>query len=321
MTAFADELQPRQLIVTIYGLYARAEHDWLSVASLVRLMGEVGVEEPAVRSSVSRLKRRDTLRSLRVGSSAGYALSPSSLQMLRDGDERIFNRPVARLADGWVLLAFSVPETMRDKRHELRSTLSRLGFGTVAPGVWVAPGSLARETRDTLARRELDRYVEIFRGDHIAFGEVREKVRQWWDLDGLASCYGAFLTRYRPLARRWAGRPSSDRTAFRDYVPMLTAWRRLPYLDPGLPLELLPSRWPGQTARELFTELNRMLSEPSRRFAHGVIHGGSTVEPPSGDRRGGSTGHAGVGSSAVPCSSTRASTSQRRATPIAAIAG
>ena len=49
----------------------------------------------------------------------------------------------------------------------------------------------------------------------------------------------------RPLRRLGAdarGRPptTATRTAFEVYVPMLTEWRRLPYLDPGLPLELLP---------------------------------------------------------------------------------
>ena len=42
-------LQPRALIVTIYGLYARDVNGWLSVSSLITLMSEAGVDEPAVR--------------------------------------------------------------------------------------------------------------------------------------------------------------------------------------------------------------------------------------------------------------------------------
>src|SRR5882757_4373229 len=54
-------LQPRALIVTIYGLYAREVGGWLSVAALIRLMADLGIDEPAVRSSISRLKRRGIL--------------------------------------------------------------------------------------------------------------------------------------------------------------------------------------------------------------------------------------------------------------------
>ena len=55
------EIAPRQLILSLYGLYAREEGDWLSVASLIALMADLGVDSAAVRSSVSRLKRRGVL--------------------------------------------------------------------------------------------------------------------------------------------------------------------------------------------------------------------------------------------------------------------
>jgi phenylacetic acid degradation operon negative regulatory protein len=266
------DLQPRQLIVTLYGLYARDEHNWLSVAALVRLMSELGVDGQAVRSSVSRLKRRDTLRSLSVAGSAGYSLSPAALEVLREGDARIFHTPRATLADGWVLVVFSVPESERERRHELRTQLSRLGFGTAAPGVWVAPAHLARETAQVLARSELAQYVEMFRGDHLGFADPAAKVREWWDLDELSAQSAEFISRFRQVADRLAVRPPSDAEAFRQYVPMLTTWRRLPYLDPGLPLELLPAGWSGEAAAALFAELNAELREPARRHAMAVIH-------------------------------------------------
>lgn len=266
------DLQPRQLIVTLYGLYARDEHNWLSVAALVRLMSELGVDGQAVRSSVSRLKRRDTLRSRSAAGAAGYSLSPAALEVLREGDARIFHARRATLADGWVVVVFSVPESEREKRHELRTRLSRLGFGTAAPGVWVAPAQLAQETATVLARSGLVQYVEMFRGDHLGFTDLTAKVREWWDLAELAAKSAEFTARFRPVADRLAVRPASDAEAFRQYVPMLTAWRRLLYLDPGLPLELLPAGWSGEAASALFAELNGELREPARRHAMAVIH-------------------------------------------------
>ncbi len=65
--------------------------------------------------------------------------------------------------DGWMVLVFC-PESERDKRHVLWTTLTRLGFGTAAPGVWIAPGHLTSETCEVLARRGLAAYVEIFEG-------------------------------------------------------------------------------------------------------------------------------------------------------------
>ena len=39
----------RHLIITVYGLYARPEGGWLSVATLIRLLADIGIDEPAAR--------------------------------------------------------------------------------------------------------------------------------------------------------------------------------------------------------------------------------------------------------------------------------
>jgi phenylacetic acid degradation operon negative regulatory protein len=271
--AAATELAPGRLIVTVYGLYAREEHNWLSVAALVRLMADLGIDSQAVRSSVYRLKKRGILLSLAMSGAAGYALSGDALAILQEGDTRIFRDHRASAGDGWVLAVFSVPERDRDKRHELRTRLTRLGFGTVAPGVWVAPRHVATEARTVLARHGLAAYVDLFGGEHLGFADLSSKIGDWWDLDELTALYGAFSARFRPVARRLVRHQVTDRESFAAYVPILTAWRQLPYLDPGLPLELLPHPWSGQTAAGLFAELNARLAEPAHRHAMSLIHG------------------------------------------------
>src|SRR6478736_2894228 len=88
-----------QLIFTIFGLYARAEHNWLSVASVVRLLADLGVDGQAARSSISRLKRRGVLGSERHDGAAGYALDGPTLEVLAEGDVRIFERTRAATDD------------------------------------------------------------------------------------------------------------------------------------------------------------------------------------------------------------------------------
>lgn len=260
---------PRQLIVTVFGLYGRDISGWMSVSSLVRLLAGLDVDEPAVRSSISRLKRRGLLDAQRRDGSAGYALTPAAREILVEGDARIFGRRRATLADGWVLVVFSVPESERERRHTLRTQLARLGFGTAAPGVWVAPGHLAEEVGEVLRRLGLDGYVELFRGEHLGSEDPAAAVRTWWDLDGLQERYAEFLQRHAPPADG----PATAAAAFADYVRLVTDWRRLPYADPGLPLELLPDGWAGERAAELFAELGERLAGPA------LAHARSLIEP------------------------------------------
>lgn len=258
--------QPRSLIVTVFGAYARESGGWLSVSAVVRMLAELDVDEAAVRSSVSRLKRRGLLEQERRGSAVGYTLSEQARVVLAAGDRRIFTRTRAPLEDGWVLVVFSVPETERSSRHLLRAELGRLGFGTVAPGVWIGPAHLADDTREAIGRLGLMAYTEVFAADHLAFGDVRSRVARWWDLEALQGQYRCYVEQWAPVLtaarRRKAVAPSA---AFRDYVGTLTDWRRFPYLDPGLPVEVLPARWQGLRAEEVFFSLRDLLEEPAHQ--------------------------------------------------------
>src|ERR1700726_2046729 len=201
----------RHLVVAVSGLYARSDGGWLSVAGLIRLLADLGVDEPAVRSAISRLKRRGILEARRQEGSAGYQLSAEALAILREGDARIFRRRRATPADGWVLAVFSVPESERHRRHVLRSELTRLGFGTVAPGVWIVPAHPQDTTAETLRRLGPDAHARLFRAAPLALGDPAAKIRRWWDLDELERQYESFIRAHQHLEQRG---PCSAREAF-----------------------------------------------------------------------------------------------------------
>ncbi|MFG2225067.1 PaaX family transcriptional regulator C-terminal domain-containing protein [Streptomyces sp. NPDC048644] len=263
---------PRQLIVTVYGLYSRRQGGWLSVAALIGLLAGLGVDGQAVRSAVHRLKRHGVLDATRHDGAAGYELSEAGLTILREGDERIFRRTRATLTDGWLLAVFSVPESERNKRHQLRSQLTRLGFGTVSAGVWIAPAHLHDATAAMLRRLDLTAYADLLRCDYLAFGDLSEKVRQWWDFAQLEPLYADFIADHGPVLEHLGSRtPVDGPEAFTTYVQALTDWRRLPYLDPGLPAELLPADWVGIRAADLFFALHDALEAPAREHVATVL--------------------------------------------------
>jgi phenylacetic acid degradation operon negative regulatory protein len=263
----ATAAPPRALIVTVYGLYARQTAGWMSVASLVELLARCGVDEPSVRSAIFRLKRRGLLLAARRGGVAGYELSAEARVILDEGDRRIFERRRAAVADGWVLAVFSVPESHRHHRHQLRSQLARLGFGTFAAGVWIAPAHVLDEARAVLTRHGLDHYVELFSTGHGAFSDPAGLVARCWDLDRLDEQYRVFLDRQAPVLAGYQRRAGVDPgRAFADYVDALTQWRRLPFLDPGLPEAVLPAGWNGIRAADTFFGLRDRLAGPAAGF-------------------------------------------------------
>lgn len=278
-TSVAEAAGPRhhQVIVSLFGLYARAHGGALPVATIVSLMQDVGVEPAGTRSSISRLKKRGVIDSVQVNERNGYALADSVLSTFAEGDERIFHPRRASLDDRWLLATFTVPETQRNIRHKIRSALVRMGFGSVVPGLWIAPEHTKTETLAYFRRHKLDGYFEFFVAEHIGGTEIAKNLGSWWDLDSLDQLYSEFLDEYLEQLALWQERIAAndgieiDAQAFAAHLLLVTQWRRLPYSDPGLPAQLLPEGWNALKAEALFHDLHSLLEPLAARHAKRVI--------------------------------------------------
>lgn len=265
----ADELtpeagvRPQHLIVTVFGRYVRAHGGEIRIAALIEMMSALGVEPGVVRSSVSRLKQRGILVSEGGGA---YRLSSSLEGVFAAGDRRIFESRRAEPADPWLLASFSIPESERPLRHQLRKLLQRLGFGQVSGGLWIAPGLIAEETGTALRGAGLDGYVELFLGSRVSSDPLDDAVRRWWDLEAMEPLYRGFVESFGAVIGE-----TDERLAFAAHVRAITQWRRLVYLDPGLPLGLLPAGWIGVEAARVFAELHAGLEPIAERFVSSVM--------------------------------------------------
>ena len=256
----------------MYGAFVRRLGNWMAIADLVVLMADLGIDEQSARSAIARLKRTGLLESSRHFGSAGYAAGEQLLDVLADGDVRIFHSEIAAdLDDGWVLVVFSVPEAQRDRRHMLRTRLAALGCGPLAPGVWMAPRRVALDVRRILQRLDLARFSSIFEGRYEGFADTRTLAASTWDVSALVRHYGAFTRRHQRVLSRWDAHDHGARAAFIDYVRLLEDWRRLAYEDPGLPDELSACAPQRRAAYDVFTKGVALLAEPAMGHVESAI--------------------------------------------------
>lgn len=241
------------LLRTLIGVFLRPLGGWISAADLVALAGDLGIAPGQARTGITRLKQKGLLLAEREGA-IGYCLNPAATGMLERGDRRIFEMREMTDADAWCLVSFSIPESARSIRHQLRRRLQWIGAGVVSSALWICPGHLQDEVLEILDDLDARRWVTLFQANAPAPpGSLVDAAAQWWDLAQLRAEHLAFQASLTTLP----GEP------FAAYVHLIDSWRVLPYTDPGLPPSMLPADWPGRRSFDEFARLSAALAEPA----------------------------------------------------------
>jgi phenylacetic acid degradation operon negative regulatory protein len=266
----------QDMIFTLYGDYIRHQGGEAWTGSLIELLGLFGLSGQAVRSTLSRMSQKGWLESRKVGRYSFYAQTPKLLKLLEEGAQRIF-QPRCDPWDGrWYLLTYSIPESKRHLRRRLRKRLLWLGFGTLNQATWISPRDLRVEVEQVLDALHACPYVEFFTAEHLGFSSAKEIVARCWDLKRLNDYYAAFIARYDPLfqefqARLVAGDSLEPQECFVQRFMLIHEYRSSPYVDPNLPLELLPDDWLGERATRLFQQVHNLLVENAEAFVDSVF--------------------------------------------------
>lgn len=262
----------QDLLLTLFGVLNKAPGEFVPVKTLVSLMEDARVESGAVRATLSRLKNNGVLQHRGERSSAEYAVGPAAVDPMMPEDPRVFSPIRAGANATWGLIIFSVPESERNQRYQLRRELMSLGFGFAAAGIAIAPDTVMQQALDRLKARDLDRYVLDFfatPGPWAGEGEqLRKNVALWWDLEELEEGYKHFLDDFLPYEEKWSkGIGQDGKEAFGDYLVLLTRWRQFPYRDPNISLDLLPNGWLAPEAKHLFLRLHEALGPTAQGWA------------------------------------------------------
>jgi phenylacetic acid degradation operon negative regulatory protein len=266
MSRMPDDAESRpgsatSLVRSVVGLYLRRLDGWIAAADLITLLEDLGVPAALARTAIARVKQKSLLVSERNSRGVGYRLNEDAAGMLLAGDRRIFAPRRMTAGDPWCLLSFSIPEQDRAIRHQLRRRLRWIGCGTVSPALWICPAFLSGEVEQILEDLRLREHSTVFQAtDARGAGSLRDSVANWWDLPRIASLHDEFIADASLLL---STSPTDGADAFRRYVRCIDSWRPIPYLDPGLSVELLPADWSGDRSEKLLTQLGERLAEPS----------------------------------------------------------
>lgn len=243
----------KSLLLTLLGefVFPRGGSVWTS--TIVGSLDTVGITERNARQAIARLGDQGIAEAERHGRRTRWHLTDRGTRLLATGSERIysFGHRADAWDETWLLVICSIPESQRAIRHQFRTQLTFEGFGFIAPTIAVSPhADREKAANDIVADLGLVDTALTFRSASGSMTDDESILRTAWDLDALAGEYAAFLDAFgRKTASTVTGADAMGSTLL-----LVDAWRRFPFVDPELPTALLPERWIGTRAQQLFDE-------------------------------------------------------------------
>jgi phenylacetic acid degradation operon negative regulatory protein len=252
----------RSLLLTVLGELVLPNPDPVWTSALLDVLAGLDVEEKSARQAIARTAADGWIVSTRDGRRVRWELAPPGRVLLTEGTARIYaaNDRQPDWDGRWLVVLASVPETQRKLRHRLQTRLAWAGLGNPAPGLWVSPHpERANEVGRIIAELGLDSTALSFIGPFAGIGSEHALVQRAWDLDEVGAHYTEFLDAFVDV------KPGPGIATLLAQVQLVHAWRRFPFLDPALPDSLLPDKWIGHRARELFYAKHDVWAQETRR--------------------------------------------------------
>ena len=241
----------KALLLTVLGEFVLPAGGSVWTSSLIAAADALGIGEKNARQAVARIADQQLIESKRHGRLVRWSLTDRGRRLLEAGAERIYDFGTAShdWNGEWLVVHCPVPEAQRAVRNQLRTALAFQGFGELSASLSISP----HVEREGALRRTLDELglmgeSVVLRSRTGSRTEDAELVARAWSLDELAATYEEFCRSHGNL------RSDDPAATFRATVELVHDWRRLPFIDPELPVELLPANWAGAGAATLFRD-------------------------------------------------------------------
>lgn len=256
------------LIITVFGDAVAPRGGTVWIGSLIAGLGDFGVSERLVRTSVFRLTRDHWLDVNQVGRRSYYSLTAEGARRFEQATQRIYGEPRQSWSGDWCLVLLA--DLGAEMKEAVRRELGWLGFAAISTNLLAHPSQPKTELERTLEELGVERELVVMQGQTFGKnhdGAMRALVHKSWNLDDIDRHYAEFITQFRPVWRAVEKNPDCDeRTAFQIRTLMIHEYRRILLRDPLLPAEMLPPGWHGTAAYQLCRNLYRLIYAKADEF-------------------------------------------------------
>jgi phenylacetic acid degradation operon negative regulatory protein len=276
-------MKPRSLMFTLFGEYIRHYGDEVWMGSLIKMMAYFNISESSLRGAVLRMVNQGFLNVRKIGNKSYASLTEKGRRRMDDGITRIYSARNLVWDGQWRVLIYSIPENRRELRNQIRKELNWTGFGVISHSTWASPNPLEDQVMEMARTYDLDDCMILFKTSSIVSHTNEEIIDKGWNLKEIEKEYDIFIEKYEEITSNlnkeiWE-ESLSEEYCFVIRTTLVHEYRKFLFVDPGLPIDLLPENWNGLKARELFINLHQALSVPSTKHFEKIFTNAPDKEP------------------------------------------
>jgi phenylacetic acid degradation operon negative regulatory protein len=276
MHTFNASYHPQQVVLTLFSDYMLQTGSGIATEALIKLLANFGLSPQAVRSATSRMSRKGLLVSKKLGRRSYYSLTVDGRALLNERVHRLFKRKSDRWNGMWNIVTYSIPEKTREIRDTLRRELTWLGYGPLSEATWVSPYDTTADVLEMAQKFNIKDCVQIFSAKQLGETDPKILANSCWHLDKMQDKYRVFLDvfqdRFNDFQQRLsAGKKVDPSECFVERFHLIREYRKLPFFDRDLPLELLPDNWLRPQAAALFDEYQKLLFKKANEYFDSVF--------------------------------------------------
>lgn len=275
------------LIITIYGDMIAPHGGTVWLGSFIKLAQPLGLNPRMVRTSVFRLSREKWLVSEQIGRRSYYSLTATGRRRFEHAYRRVYEDPRSTWEGDWQLVLIPREGLAPALRESLCKELLWEGFAAIAPGVMAHPSAQSDSLLDILEGTGAHDKVVVLRAHTLgalAGRPLKELAEQCWNLVQVAAGYQNFISRFRAVARVLRGTLAlNPEQCFVVRALLIHEFRRVQLRDPQLPRQLLPTGWPGDSARALCSEIYRLSQQKAEEHLVNVLETADGPLPPAAE--------------------------------------
>ncbi len=270
MSEHEHKVRSGALVIDLLGDFIRAGGREIRLKALVALGEDLGIPGPTMRVTLARLREQGWFEVRREGRESTYRLSPAGIMAIHEGGERIHRPTPEQWTGDWSMVIYTVPESDRHTRDDLRKQLIWLGFGPLAPATWVRPRAELDDVSTAAAHLPSAR-LTLMTTRTSGLAADRALAARCWDLDSLGHDYEQFTRELHGRMPDYRQAALIGKDSFVARVQLVHAFRHFARRDPQFPVALQPSGWQGEEARRLFEQAHTLLSVGSADYYRAIL--------------------------------------------------